>query len=116
MILRHNSTVWTPDKDGPMMDLAAVEITAHTGTDTGDHFRDPTAKFSAPYCTCNDATSTRGQMAKLGELSRDAVRESSLAGEPINVKLTRVPGNNASIGGLKVAAGRGWFAAAPLCT
>ena len=111
--LRHDGTVWTTDKDGPIMDLLAAEITARTGKDPGEHYRDLTAEFGTPYYTRIDAPATPEQKARLRELSPESVRESSLAGEPINAKLTRAPGNNAPIGGLKVVAASGWFAARP---
>jgi phosphoglucomutase len=111
--LRLNGTVWTTDKDGPIMDLLAAEIMARTGKDPGEHYRDLTAEFGTPYYTRIDAPATPEQKASLQKLSPEAVKESSLAGEPITAKLTRAPGNNASIGGLKVVAGSGWFAARP---
>jgi phosphoglucomutase len=111
--LRLDGTVWTTDKDGPIMDLLAAEITARTGKDPGEHYRDLTAEFGTPYYTRIDAPATPEEKARLQKLSPEAVKESSLAGEPITAKLTRAPGNNASIGGLKVVAGSGWFAARP---
>ncbi len=111
--LRRDGTVWTTDKDGPIMDLLAAEITARTGKDPGEHYRELTAEFGQTYYTRIDAPATPEQKAKLGRLSPDAVKESSLAGEPIIAKLTRAPGNNAPIGGLKVATATGWFAARP---
>ena len=96
--LRHDGTVWTTDKDGPIMDLLAAEITARTGKDPGEHYRDLTADFGTPYYTRIDAPATPEQKARLRELSPESVRESSLAGEPIIAKLTRAPGNNAPIG------------------
>jgi phosphoglucomutase len=111
--LRHDGTVWSTDKDGPIMDLLAAEITARTGKDPGEHYRELTAEFGTPYYTRIDAPATPAQKARLRELSPEAVRESSLSGEPIIAKLTRAPGNNAPIGGLKVVAASGWFAARP---
>jgi phosphoglucomutase len=111
--LRRDATVWTTDKDGPIMDLLAAEITARTGKDPGEHYRELTAKFGAPHYTRIDAPATPDQKARLQKLSPDAVKESELAGEPITAKLTRAPGNNAPIGGLKVVAASGWFAARP---
>jgi phosphoglucomutase len=111
--LRLDGTVWTTDKDGPIMDLLAAEIMARTGKDPGEHYRELTAEFGTPYYTRIDAPATPEQKASLQKLSPEAVKESSLAGEPITAKLTRAPGNNASIGGLKVVAGSGWFAARP---
>ena len=111
--LRHDGTVWTTDKDGPIMDLLAAEITACTGKDPGQHYQELTVEFGNPYYTRIDAPATPEQKAKLQELSPDAVKESDLAGEAIIAKLTRAPGNNAPIGGLKVVAKNGWFAARP---
>jgi phosphoglucomutase len=111
--LRFNGTVWTTDKDGPIMDLLAAEITARTGKDPGEHYRELTAEFGSPYYTRIDAPASAEQKTKLQKLTPEAVKESDLAGEPITAKLTRAPGNNAPIGGLKVAAGSGWFAARP---
>jgi phosphoglucomutase len=111
--LRQDGTVWSTDKDGPIMDLLAAEITARTGKDPGEHFRELTAEFGTPYYTRIDAPATPEQKAKLERLSPDDVKESSLAGEAITAKLTRAPGNDAPIGGLKVVAARGWFAARP---
>ncbi|HTX53067.1 MAG TPA: phosphoglucomutase (alpha-D-glucose-1,6-bisphosphate-dependent) [Candidatus Baltobacteraceae bacterium] len=111
--LRHDGTVWTTDKDGPIMDLLAAEITARTGKDPSEHYRELTAEFGVPYYTRIDAPATPEQKARLRDLAPDAVRESTLAGEPIIAKLTSASGNNAPIGGLKVVAETGWFAARP---
>jgi phosphoglucomutase len=111
--LRFDGTVWTTDKDGPIMDLLAAEITARTGKSPGEHYRELTTEFGTPYYTRVDAPATPEQKAKLQELSPDAVKESNLAGEPITAKLTKAPGNGAPIGGLKVVAENGWFAARP---
>jgi phosphoglucomutase len=110
---RRDGTVWTTDKDGPIMDLLAAEISARTGKDPGEHYRALTAEFGTPYYTRIDAPATPEQKARLQQLSPDAVRESRLAGEPIVAKLTRAPGNNEPIGGLKIATATGWFAARP---
>src|ERR1700741_2995659 len=111
--LRRDGTVWTTDKDGPIMDLLAAEITARTGRDPGQHYQELTAEFGNPHYTRIDAPATPEQKAKLQKLSPDAVKESDLAGEPISAKLTKAPGNQAPIGGLKVVAKTGWFAARP---
>ena len=111
--LRQDGTVWTTDKDGPIMDLLAAEITAVTGKDPGEHFRELTAEFGAPFYTRIDAPATPEQKAKLSKLSPEAVKESQLAGESITAKLTKAPGNHASVGGLKVTTATGWFAARP---
>ncbi len=81
--------------------------------DPGEHYRALTAKFGAPCYTRIDASATPDQKARLQRLSPDAVRESKLAGDMITAKLTRAPGNNAPIGGLKVVTATGWFAARP---
>ena len=111
--LRRDGTVWTTDKDGPIMDLLAAEITARTGKDPGEHYSELIAEFGTAYYTRIDAPASPEQKSKLQQLSPDAVKESGLAGEPIIAKLTRAPGNNAPIGGLKVVAKSGWFAARP---
>jgi phosphoglucomutase len=111
--LRQDGTVWTTDKDGPIMALLAAEITARTGKDPGEHFRALTAEFGTPYYTRIDAAATPEQKARLEKLSPEAVLESQLAGESITTKLTRAPGNDEPIGGLKVIARSGWFAARP---
>jgi len=111
--LRHDGTVWSTDKDGPIMDLLAAEITARTGKDPGEHYQELAAEFGSPYYTRIDAPATPEQKERLEKLSPEAVKESSLAGEPIVAKLTRAPGNDAPIGGLKVVAASGWFAARP---
>jgi phosphoglucomutase len=111
--LRRDGTVWTTDKDGLIMDLLAAEITARTGKDPGEHFQQMTREFGTPYYTRIDAAATPEQKAKLQKLSPEAVKESELAGEPIAAKLTRAPGNDAPIGGLKVVTAGGWFAARP---
>ncbi len=111
--LRRDGTVWTTDKDGPIMDLLAAEITARTGKDPGEHYLELTARFGTPCYTRIDAAATPEQKARLQKLSPEAVKESRLAGESITAKLTSAPGNGAPIGGLKVVAGSGWFAARP---
>jgi phosphoglucomutase len=111
--LRQDGTVWTTDKDGLIMDLLAAEITARTGKDPGERYLELTREFGAPCYTRIDAEATPEQKARLLRLSPEFVKESSLAGEPIVAKLTRAPGNNAPIGGLKVVAASGWFAARP---
>ena len=111
--LRMDGTVWTTDKDGPIMDLLAAEITAVTGKDPGEHFEALVSEFGMPYYTRIDAPATPEERAKLLTLSPADVKESDLAGEPIHEKLTTAPGNGAPIGGLKVVARNGWFAARP---
>jgi phosphoglucomutase len=111
--LRLDGTVWTTDKDGPLMDLLAAEITARTGKNPGEHCRELKAEFGNTYYTRIDAPASPEQKRQLEKLSPDAVRESDLAAEPITAKLTRAPGNNAPIRGLKVITKSGWFAARP---
>ena len=111
--LRRDGTVWTTDKDGVIMNLLAAEITARTGKDPGEHYHELTAEFGSPLYTRIDAPATPQQRAKLEKLSPESVKELYLAGERIIAKLTRAPGNNAPIGGLKVVAANGWFAARP---
>lgn len=111
--LRRDGAVWTTDKDGLILNLLAAEITAVTGRDPGEHYRDLTAEFGAPCYTRVDAPATPEQKARLARLSPEAVRAESLAGEPITARLARAPGNGAPIGGLKVTTERGWFAARP---
>jgi phosphoglucomutase len=111
--LRHDGTVWTTDKDGPIMDLLAAEITARTGKDPGEHYRALTSEFGTPFYTRIDAPANPEHKARLAKLDPSAVQASDLAGEPVTAKLTRAPGNDAPIGGLKIVAASGWFAARP---
>ena len=111
--LRHDGTVWTTDKDGPIMNLLAAEITARTGKDPGEHYRELAAEFGTSYYTRLDAPATPEEKARLQTLTPAAVKEEMLAGEPITAKLTRAPGNGAAIGGLKIVTPTGWFAARP---
>jgi phosphoglucomutase len=111
--LRRDGAVWTTDKDGPIMDLLAAEMTARTGKDPGEHFAELAAEFGTPYYSRIDAPATPRQKESLAKLSPEAVQETELAGEAITTKLTRAPGNDAPIGGLKVVAASGWFAARP---
>jgi len=111
--LRRDGTVWTTDKDGLIMDLLAAEITARTGKDPGEHYTELTARFGTPLYTRVDAPATPEQKARLRDLRPEAVSASILAGEPIVAKLTRAPGDNAPMGGLKVVTANGWFAARP---
>jgi phosphoglucomutase len=111
--LRRDGSVWTTDKDGPIMNLLAAEITALTGSEPGERYAMLTAQFGEAYYTRIDAPATPEQKAKLSRLSADAVKASDAAGEPIMQKLTRAAGNDAPIGGLKVVTASGWFAARP---
>jgi phosphoglucomutase len=111
--LRRNGSVWTTDKDGPIMDLLAAELTARTGKDPGEHYGELEAEFGASSYTRIDAPATPAQKARLQKLSPEDVEEQTIAGEPIIAKLTRAPGNGALIGGLKIVTASGWFAARP---
>jgi phosphoglucomutase len=109
--LRRDGTVWTTDKDGPIMALLAAEITARTGRDPGEHYQLLAAKLGTPFYARVDAPATAEQRARLRQLSPRSVTAASLAGEPITATLTRAPANDAPLGGLKVMAASGWFAA-----
>ena len=111
--LRRDGSVWTTDKDGPIMNLLAAEITARTGRDPGELYEALTEDFGTAYYTRIDAPATPEQKAKLAKLSPELIKASELAGETIVQKLTRAPGNDAPIGGLKVVTANGWFAARP---
>ena len=105
--------MWTTDKGGLIMDLLAAEIAARTGKDPGEQYRELTMQFGVPYYTRIDAVATPEKKSRLLRLSPATIKESSLAGESVLAKLTHASGNNAAIGGLKVAATSGWFAARP---
>jgi phosphoglucomutase len=111
--LRRDGGVWSTDKDGLILGLLAAEITANTGKDPGAHYQELTTQFGTPYYTRIDAPATPEQKNSLKKLSPEAVSATELAGEPITAKLTRAPGNDAAIGGLKVVSVSGWFAARP---
>ena len=111
--LRKDGTVWTTDKDGIILNLLAAEITARTGKDPGIHYREMTERLGNPIYRRIDAPATPEEKAILKKLSPDSVRATTLAGEPITARLTKAPGNNEEIGGLKVVAENGWFAARP---
>jgi phosphoglucomutase len=111
--LRHDGGVWTTDKDGLIMNLLAAEITARTGKDPSEHFRALTSELGTPHYTRIDAPASLEQRTRLGNLTPEAIKASTLAGEPITSIVTRAPGNDAPIGGLKVVAANGWFAARP---
>jgi phosphoglucomutase len=111
--LRRDGGVWTTDKDGILLDLLAAEVTARSGKDPGELYEDLEARFGRSFYRRTDAPATPAQQAVLKSLSPEHVTANELAGEPILAKLTRAPANGASIGGLKVAAASGWFAARP---
>ncbi len=111
--LRRDGTVWTTDKDGILLNLLAAEITAKTGCDPGEHYQQLEARFGSPAYERMDAPASPAQQKVLATLSPEQVTASELAGEPILARLTRAPGNDAPIGGLKVVTENGWFAARP---
>jgi phosphoglucomutase len=111
--LRKNGTVWTTEKDGILLDLLSVEITAKTGRDPSEHYQLLEEKFGCPVYERIDAPATPEQKEKLKKLSPDDVHTRELAGDAITMKLTQAPGNQAAIGGLKVVTKNGWFAARP---
>lgn len=111
--VRRDGSVWTTDKDGIVPALLSAEITARMGRDPGELYRALTREFGAPVYARIDAPATPEQKRKLARLSPQQVRSAALAGEPIQTILTQAPGNDAPIGGLKVIAGSGWFAARP---
>ena len=111
--LRFDGSAWSTDKDGLILALLAAEITARTGKDPGDHYREITAVHGEPIYTRIDQPATPAEKARLKQLSPAQVKSSTLAGDAITAVLTKAPGNGASIGGLKVASQNGWFAARP---
>ncbi len=111
--LRKDGTVWTTDKDGIILNLLAAEITAKTGEDPGILYGRLTEQFGDPIYERLDAPATAQQKAVLKNLTPDRITAETLAGEPITAKLSRAPGNNAPIGGIKVVTANGWFAARP---
>jgi phosphoglucomutase len=111
--LRRDGSVWVTDKDGIVLGLLAAEITAVTGRDPGEHYRALVERFGEPFYARIDAPATPAQKAALKKLVPDTVAARELAGEPITAKITRAAGNGADIGGLKVVADNGWFAARP---
>ncbi len=111
--LRRDGTVWTTDKDGIILDLLAAEITARSGRDPGQHYRDLEERFGSPVYERIDAPASPEEKAVLKQLSPEQVTATELAGEPITARLTEAPGNGAAIGGLKVTTENGWFAARP---
>jgi len=111
--LRRDGSVWTTDKDGIVLGLLAAEITAVTGKDPGIYYQELTREFGAPFYKRVDAPATPEQKAAFKNLTPERVTTSTLAGDPIVVRLTRAPGNDAPIGGLKVVTTNGWFAARP---
>lgn len=111
--LRKDGTVWSTDKDGFIMDLLAAEILARTGQDPAQHYRGLEELFGSPVYERIDAPANAGQKAVLKRLSPEMIATGTLAGEPIVARLTEAPGNCSPIGGIKVVAKNGWFAARP---
>ena len=111
--IRRDGTVWTTDKDGLIPALLAAEITARMGRDPGEVYRGLTREFGESFSDRVDARATPAEKKQLAKLSAQQVRSKELAGEAIKTILTRAPGNDAPIGGLKVIAEHGWFAARP---
>jgi phosphoglucomutase len=111
--LRTDGSVWTTDKDGLIPALLAAEITARVGKDPGEVYRDLTAEFGESFADRVDARATPAEKKLLAKLSPQQVKSKQLAGETIQSILTKAPGNDAPIGGLKVIAAKGWFAARP---
>lgn len=111
--LRKNGKVWTTEKDGIIMDLLACEMTARSGKDPAELYRELEGRFGRAYYERIDAPASAPQRAVLKDLSSEMIAAAELAGEPIAAMLTRAPGNDADIGGLKVITQNGWFAARP---
>ena len=111
--VRMDGSVWTTDKDGMVPALLAAEITARMGRDPGEIYRELTREFGEPVYDRVEAPATRKQKEMLAKLSPQQIQSKDLAGEKIQAILTRAPGNDAPIGGLKVVADDGWFAARP---
>jgi phosphoglucomutase len=111
--LRRDGSVWTTDKDGIILALLASEILATSGKTPSQRYDELVAEHGKPAYERIDAPATAEQKAALAELSPDDVAATELAGEPITAKLTRAPGNDAPVGGLKVTTESAWFAARP---
>jgi phosphoglucomutase len=111
--LRIDGTAWTTDKDGLVPALLAAEMTARSGLDPAELYRDLTRDLGAPVGDRVEAPATPEQKRKLAKLSPQQMRITELAGEPIDKVIDRAPGNDAPIGGIKAIAPSGWFAARP---
>lgn len=111
--LKQDGTVWTTDKDGIIMDLLAAEMTARTGKDPGELYDELAGRLGKPLYVRVDAPATAAERAAVSSLTPEAISDGELAGDPITSKMTKAPGNNAAIGGVKVTTGRGWFAVRP---
>jgi phosphoglucomutase len=111
--LRRDGKVWTTDKDGPIMGLLAAEMTARTGHDPQQYYTSETKDLGESFYARIDATASREQKALLANVEPAQIDIKELAGEPIDSKLIRAPGNNQAIGGIKLITKNGWFAARP---
>jgi phosphoglucomutase len=111
--LEREGAAWVTDKDGILLDLLAAELTARSGKDPGEHYRELTSEFGEPLYTRIDVRATPEEKKRLSAMDRESITASELAGEPIEAVLTHAPANNAPIGGVKVIARNGWFAARP---
>ena len=112
-LLRKDGSVWTTDKDGPVMDLLACEITARTGKDPGEHYAEIEKQFGKSFYLREDQPCSLREKDALKKLSPTVIKQTAMAGEAISAVLTNAPGNGAAIGGLKVTTENGWFAARP---
>jgi phosphoglucomutase len=110
---RMDGTAWSTDKDGVILALLAAEMTARTGRTPSEHYRDLEARYGASSYSRQDAPATPAQKGVLANLTPEMVSATELAGEPITARLTRAPGNDEPIGGLKVTTENAWFAARP---
>jgi phosphoglucomutase len=111
--LRRDGSVWSTDKDGIILALLAAEITAVTGRDPGRYYQDLAARYGMPFYVRIDTPVSREEKAAFKHLTPERVGAATLAGDAITARLTRAPGNDAPIGGLKVTTANGWFAARP---
>jgi phosphoglucomutase len=111
--LRRDGTVWTTDKDGLIMGLLAAEICAKTSKDPGQLYDAITSELGRSYYQRIDAPASPDQKKRLARLDASGIEEKDLAGDPVTAKLSKAPGNNQPIGGIKVASKSGWFAARP---
>ena len=111
--LRKDGTVWTTDKDGIVPALLSAEITARTGRDPGELYRDLVRELGEPFADRVEAAATPEQKTRLSKLSPNQIKSTTLAGEKIESILDHAPANNAPIGGIKVTTASGWFAARP---
>jgi phosphoglucomutase len=110
---RFDGGAWSTDKDGMTAALLSAEMTARTGRDPGEAYRNLTRDLGEPFSSRVDAPATPAQKKKLGKLDREQIRTTEIAGEKIESVMTRAPGNDAAIGGVKVTSKSGWFAARP---